>query len=65
MRENEILKLCDLMRQTGYEIHRFLGSGHLEKVYENAMAHRLIKQGIKVAQQFSLNVFDEDGTLIG
>jgi GxxExxY protein len=65
MSEDEILSLCDLIRQTGYEIHRFFGSGHLEKVYENAMAHRLIKQGIKVAQQPPLQVFDEDGTLIG
>jgi GxxExxY protein len=65
MSEDEILSLCDLIRQTGYEIHLFLGSGHLEKVYENALAHRLIKQGIKVAQQHPLQVFDEDGTLIG
>jgi GxxExxY protein len=65
MSEDEILSLCDLIRQTGYEIHLFLGSGHMEKVYENALAHRLIKQGIKVAQQHPLQVFDEDGTLIG
>ena len=40
-------------------------SGHLEKIYENALAHRLRKKGIIVEQQFQLNVYDEDGTLLG
>lgn len=35
----EINKLCDLIRETSFEIHKFLRSGHLEKVYENALAH--------------------------
>jgi GxxExxY protein len=65
MIEDEILRICDVIRQTGYDIHAYLGCGHLEKVYENAMGHRLIKQGIKVARQHPLQVFDEDGTLIG
>ena len=47
----EVLRLCDVIRQTGYDIHHYLGSGHLEKVYENALAHRLRKQGFIVAQQ--------------
>ena len=38
---------------------------HLEKIYENALAHRLKKKGLKVEQQFPLQVFDEDGTLLG
>jgi GxxExxY protein len=37
----------------------------MEKVYENALAHRLRKTGLTVDQQFPLNVFDEDGTRIG
>jgi GxxExxY protein len=65
MSDDEILSLCDVIRQTGYDIHLYLGSGHLEKVYENALAHRLNKQGIKVAKQYPLQVFDEDGELIG
>ncbi len=39
--------------------------GHLKKVYENALAHRLAKIGFKVKQQHPINVFAEDGTLIG
>lgn len=63
--DGEVLKLCDVIRQTAYDIHVYLKSGYLEKVYENALVHRLSKQGMKVLQQHSLQVFDEDGTQIG
>lgn len=63
--DDGVLKLCDVIRQTAYDIHVFLKNGYLEKVYENALAHRLSKHGMKVLQQHSLKVFDEDGTLIG
>ncbi len=61
----EINKLCDVIRETSFEIHKFLRSGHLEKIYENALAHRLSKIGIQVIQQHPLDVSDEDGTLLG
>jgi len=61
----EINGLCDVIRQTSFEIHKFLRSGHLERVYENALAHRLTKIGIHVIQQHPLDVCDEDGTLLG
>jgi GxxExxY protein len=60
-----INELCDIVRETSFAIHRYLRSGHLEKVYENALAHRLRKLGLAVEQQFSLQVYDEDGTLLG
>ena len=61
----DINKLCDVIRETSFQIHKFLRSGHLEKIYENALAHRLIKIGIPVIQQHELGVFDEDGTSLG
>ena len=61
----DILKLCDIVRQTGFELHRYLGGGMLEKVYENGLAHRLRKLGLKVEQQWPLAVFDEDGICLG
>ncbi len=61
----DINKLCDVIRETSFEIHKFLRSGHLEKIYENALAHRLSKIGIQVIQQHPLDVSDEDGTLLG
>jgi len=65
MSDDEVLKLCDVIRQTSYDIHEYLKSGHLEKVYENALAHRLRKLGIDVKQQHDLTVYDEDGALLG
>ena len=61
----EINALCDLVRQTAYEIHIYHGHGFLEKVYENALAHRLAKAGLEVQTQFPLPVYDQDGTPIG
>ena len=62
---NDIKALCDQVRQTSYAIHVFHGQGHLEKVYENALVNRLRKAGLVVRQQHPIQVFDEDGTLIG
>ncbi len=61
----DIKNLCDRVRQTAYDIHVYHGHGHLEKVYENALAHRLRKSGLDVKQQQQIKVYDEDGTLIG
>ena len=35
------MKLCDVVRETGFAIHRYHKHGHLEKVYENALAHQI------------------------
>lgn len=61
----DIKALCDQVRQTAYDIHLYHGHGHLEKVYENALAHRLRKAGLDVKQQHPIKVYDEDGTLLG
>jgi GxxExxY protein len=65
MPDDGIKKLCDIIRETSFEIHRYHRSGHLEKVYENALVHRLRKKDIAVEQQHPLSVYDEDGTLLG
>jgi len=61
----DIKELCAQVRQISYDIHVYHGHGHLEKVYENALAHRLRKAGLDVRQQYPIQVYDEDGTLIG
>jgi len=61
----DIMQLCDVVRETGFAIHRYHRNGHLEKIYENALVHRLRKQGLQVQQQHPLKVLDEDGTLLG
>lgn len=65
MNIQNINQLCDVVRETSFSIHRYHRHGHLEKIYENALASRLRKLGIEVRQQFPLTVFDEDGTLLG
>jgi len=63
--ESEIKELCDQIRQTGFALHAYLRHGHLEKVYETGLAHRLRKAGLSVEQQCPLQVTDEDGTVLG
>ena len=63
--KDRVFQLCDVVRETGYAIHRYHGPGHLEKVYENALCHRLRKLGLDVKQQHPLTVYDEDGTVLG
>lgn len=65
MDDKEVMILCDKIRATSLSIHTYLKHGHLEKVYENAVAHRLSKQEIHVQQQHPLKVYDEDGTILG
>ena len=47
-----------------YTVSNILGSGFLEKVYENALAHELIKAGLKVQQQVPIQVL-YDGLVVG
>ena len=65
MNDQAIMDLCARVRQVAYDIHVYHGHGHLEKVYENALGHRLRKAGLRAEQQAQIRVFDEDGTEIG
>ena len=63
--DGDIFTLCDVIRETSFDIYKYLRSGHREQIYENALAHRLRKRGISLEQQQEIRVFDEDGTLLG
>ena len=63
--KDRVFELCDIVRETGYAIHAYHGPGHVEKIYENALVHRLRKQGLKVSQQHPITIHDEDGTELG
>ncbi len=43
-----------------YEVHKVLGVGFYEKVYENAMVIELGKRGLEVRQQYPIPVFYEN-----
>ena len=60
-----VMQLCDLIRETSFAIHTYLKFGHLEKVYENALMNRLQKTGVQLKRQYPLKVYDEDGTVLG
>jgi GxxExxY protein len=64
MNEN-IFALCDQVREASLSLHCYLRHGHLEKVYENGLAHRLCLQSLIVSQQHPLQVKDQDGTVLG
>ena len=63
--KDPIFQLCDVIREAAFAAHKFHGPGHLEKIYENSLANRLRKLGLRVEQQVPLNVYDEDGSLLG
>lgn len=65
MKLTHVNRLCDVARETSFALHRYHRNGHLEKIDENALPHRLRKPGPEVHQQYPLKVFDEDGTLLG
>ena len=58
-------ELATEVGQIAYRLHEYLGHGLLEKVYENALAHRLKKCGHVVERQKPLKVYDEDGFCVG
>jgi len=64
-KEKDILELCNQIRQVAFNLHVYLRHGHLEKVYENGLSHRLRKAGFRIEQQHPLKVLDEDGTILG
>jgi GxxExxY protein len=47
-----------------YKVANVLGCGFLEKVYENALAYELRKQGLHVEQQKTIDVY-YDGVHVG
>lgn len=63
--EPDIKLICDTIRQTAYDVHVRFMPGYLEKVYENALSHRLSKLGLSVRQQAPIVVRDEDDFVVG
>lgn len=47
-----------------FTVANTLGPGFVEKVYENALAHELKKAGLKIDQQFGVEVY-YDGVSVG
>ena len=64
MTEDELNKLSERIIGAAYNISNALGTGFLEKVYENALVHELRKENIKIEQQKPIKVF-YDNIVVG
>ena len=65
MEDADIKTLVGRIRQIAYDLHAYLGTGLLEKVYENGLCHPLKQAGLKVETQLTLKVYDSDGFCLG
>jgi GxxExxY protein len=57
-------ELTEKIIGAAYRVANELGSGFLEKVYENAFAHELRKSNLEVKQQFPIQVY-YDNVVVG
>jgi GxxExxY protein len=60
---NPLDKITEKIIGCAYQVSNTLGSGFLEKVYENALAHELRKSGLKAIQQCPIQVV-YDGIIV-
>lgn len=64
MNANGLNKLSEKIIGCAFKVHNTLGCGFLEKVYENALAHKLRKNSLSVEQQKPIQVV-YDGLVVG
>ena len=62
--EERINTLSERVIGCAFQVLNTLGSGFLEKIYENALVHELRKSGFAVAQQRGITV-TYDGVIVG
>lgn len=61
---DELNQISEKVIGCAFTVSNVLGSGFLEKVYENALAYELRKAGLAVAQQYPIQVH-YDGVVVG
>jgi GxxExxY protein len=57
-------KLTEKIIACAFKVHKALGQGFSERVYENAMRVELVRQSLKVRQQVAIQVYYE-GEVVG
>jgi len=60
MNRDELDAVSEKIIGAAYKVSNTLGVGFLEKVYENALAHQLIKDGMRIEQQKPIKVYYYD-----
>ena len=43
---HDVMQLSNVIRETGFQLHQYLGGGMLEKVYENGLGTSITETGI-------------------
>lgn len=56
----EMNQITEKVIGCAYKVSNRLGTGFLEKVYENALAHEIKKAGLRVEQQCGIFVYYDD-----
>ena len=56
-------ELTEQIINCAFEVHNLLGSGFLEKVYENALLVELRRRGLKAETQYGLTVSYKENTV--
>ncbi len=64
MNRDELDAVSERIIGAAYKVSNTLGAGFLEKVYENALAHQLRKDGMKIEQQRPIKVY-YDNLVVG
>ncbi len=54
--DDRLEKLVTLVLSSGLELHRQIGPGLLESVYEDVLADRLARAGLKIDRQQPVNI---------
>jgi GxxExxY protein len=62
--ETGVNRLSECIIGCAFRVINTLGTGFLEKVYENALAHELRKAGLAVTQQQGIVIY-YDGVVVG
>lgn len=57
-------EITEVVIGAAFKVANSLGTGFLEKVYENALRHELSKAGMSIKQQSPIKV-EYDGTIVG
>lgn len=58
-------KLTELIVGVAIEVHKILGPGLLESIYEEALCHELVLRGLKVQRQVKIDVKYKDKIIKG
>ncbi len=60
MAEQNLDKITERIIACAFNVSNTLGTGFVEKVYENAHAHEMVKDGLRVVQQHPIKVVYDD-----